>query len=165
MVTIESITEFNPPTPVVSPTLIGVSDKKDYVVKLKSDTGDTSENIIGLRLYLGCHKDGDNNATTSNCRLSVIKKSNQRYSAIDPINPASNDRTDVLRYIIPDEDVEKIISGKYIEITVQLETSQDSAIGRTPTDDGIYVLRARIEYTRCDSIASEQYINFDVTEQ
>ena len=47
MVTIESITEFNPPTPVVLPTLIGVSDKKDYVVKLKSDTGDTSENIIG----------------------------------------------------------------------------------------------------------------------
>ena len=54
MVTIESITEFNPPNPVVSPTRIGVSDKKDYVVKLKSDTGDTSENIIGLRLYLGC---------------------------------------------------------------------------------------------------------------
>ena len=80
-----------PQHPVVSPTRIGVSDKKDYVVKLKSDTGDTSENIIGLRLYLGCHKDGDNNTTTSNCRLSVIRNSNQHYSAIDPINPCSND--------------------------------------------------------------------------
>ena len=127
MVSIESITEFNPPTPVVSPTRIGVSDKKDYDVKLKSDTGDTSENIIGLRLYLGCHKDGDNNTTTSNCRLSVIGNSNQRYSAIDPINPCSNDTDNVLRYIIPDEDVEKIISDGYIKITVQLETSQDSA--------------------------------------
>ena len=171
MVTIESIKEFNPPNPVVSPTLIGESDKKDYIVKLKSDTGDTSSDISGLRLYLGCHKKDDMTLTTSNCKLSVIDHDNQIYSAIDPINPVSNNTGNVLRYIIPDEDVEKIISDGYIEITVQLETSQDSNKSRTPQEKYVlkahieYALTKHIEYTKCEARTSEYPIDFKVTDQ
>ena len=91
-------------------------------------------------MYLGCHKYGDNNTTTNNCRLSVIGNNNQRYSAIDPRNPESNNTGDVLRYIIPDEDVIELTTGTSgIEIRVQLETSQDSAIARTPEDDDVCI--------------------------
>ena len=162
---------------VLTPTLIGESDKKDYIVKLKLEQDPESEithsNVIGLRLYLGCYKsDEDMVNTTSNCRLSVIGNSDQRYSAIDPINPVSNNTDNVLRYIIPDEDVEKIFSDGDIKITVQLETSQDSNEARTPQEG--YVLKAHIEYvltkkiveyTKCEARTSEYPINFEVIDQ
>ena len=157
-----------------NPTLIGQSDKKDYTVKLTADPEDISDNIIGLRLYLGCHKVGDNDANTSNCRLSVIRNHSQHHSAIDPINPCSDDKTDVLRYVITDKDVEEIIDDGYIKITVQLETSQNSAIDRTPIImNEVYVLEAHIEYAlkerieviQCSTQAADASIHFEVIDQ
>ena len=178
MVIINNIEEYRvtiptpPPTPL-PPTIIGQSDKKDYIIKLKKSPGDTSSNISGLRLYLGCHKKNDMTLTTSNCKLSVIDHDNQIYSAINPINPESNNTGNVLRYIIPDEDITELtrVGSSGIEIKVQLETSQDSNETRTPLGDHYvlkahveYVLKERIEVTQCSAPSSVYSIDVKVSE-
>ena len=160
-VKITELTETTDAPSPQTPTIIGVSDKKDYIVKLTADAEDTSDNIVGLRLYLGCHKGDDTTTTTNNCRLSVIGNRSQRYSAINPINPESNDTGNVLRYIIPDEDVIELTDTLSIEIRVQLETSQDSNEDRTPLDDH-YVLKAHVEYTRCSTPTADASIHVKV---
>ena len=148
-----------------NPTLIGQSDKKDYTVKLTADPEDTSENIIGLRLYLGCYKNSNIDSPTNNCKLSVIDHNNQIYSAINPINPEAENEAKVLRYVITNEDITELtrVGSSGIEIKVQLETSQDNAESRTPMEDE-YILKAHVEYTRCSSLTSNYPINVKVLE-
>ena len=158
VIVVKNITEV---IPTVPPSLMGIFDKKDYTVILGNLGTAPLGNIKELRLYLGCYKKNSISTVMSNCRLSVITNHNHIYSAIEPINPESNDRADVLRYIIADEVLNDLLTTNTdIKIRVQVETSQDDAIPRTTP--GSYVLKAHIEYT-AGTTKSNNTINIDVS--
>ena len=168
MVIIQNITEDKPSVPPAPPSRIEQSDKKDYNVNLVKSPGDRLDNIEGLRLYLGCYRMSNDDAM-SNCKLSVIGNPKHTYSTIEPINPESNDKTDVLRYVLTDNDVRGIINNDEdgINIKVKLETSQNDAEDRTEilpitTPEEYYTLKAHIEYTRTSVLASKRDINIKV---